>query len=110
MLAKKPRNPLYDAKWQAARKEFLSQPGNQTCSCGCGKPANTVDHEPPHRNDPVKFWDRRTWKAMAFSCHSRKTARRDGGFGNPVQVVGCDASGRPLDPAHSWNRSKAGRN
>jgi 5-methylcytosine-specific restriction protein A len=27
------------------------------------------------------FWDKQNWQAMAKSCHDRKTARHDGGFG-----------------------------
>jgi 5-methylcytosine-specific restriction protein A len=40
-----------------------------------------VDHRIPHRNDPVLFWDRTNWCAMAKECHDRKTALQDGGFG-----------------------------
>jgi 5-methylcytosine-specific restriction protein A len=29
------------------------------------------------------FWDRANWRAMSKQCHDRKTAREDGGFGNP---------------------------
>ncbi|MEW6383526.1 MAG: HNH endonuclease [Pseudomonadota bacterium] len=36
-------------------------------------------------------------QTLCVSCHSRKTAREDGGFGNPDRVViGCDDEGWPL--------------
>ncbi|PAU94052.1 HNH endonuclease, partial [Paracoccus salipaludis] len=43
---------------------------------------NTVDHVVPHRGDPERFWDQDGWQPLCASCHSRKTAAEDGGFGN----------------------------
>ena len=43
--------------------------------------ATVVDHIVPHRGDMRLFWDTKNWQAMAKSCHDRKTARHDGGFG-----------------------------
>jgi 5-methylcytosine-specific restriction protein A len=43
--------------------------------------ANEVDHEIPHRGDMRLFWDESNWRARCHSCHSRKTATRDGGLG-----------------------------
>lgn len=70
---------LYRSKeWRKARASFLLV----HTRCGCGAPATVVDHIVPHRGDPVLFWDRTRWRAMCQSCHSVKTAKRDGGFGN----------------------------
>jgi 5-methylcytosine-specific restriction protein A len=44
-----------------------------------------VDHIVPHRGDLTVFWDRSRWQALCASCHGRKTAARDGGFGNPLR-------------------------
>jgi len=42
-----------------------------------------VDHVRPHKGDPALFWDHGNWQPMCWPCHSRKTAKSDGGFGNP---------------------------
>jgi len=44
--------------------------------------AVVVDHIIPHRGDLALFWDEKNnWQALCHRCHSRKTAREDGGFG-----------------------------
>nr|DAK90259.1 MAG TPA: HNH endonuclease bacteriophage, HNH Endonuclease, DNA.52A [Caudoviricetes sp.] len=30
------------------------------------------------------MWDQSNWQALCHECHSRKTAKENGGFGNPV--------------------------
>lgn len=75
----------YDARWRKARKWFLSR--NPLCvQCledGRLTPATVVDHVVPHRGDVNLFWDVNNWQALCKSCHDRKTAKEDGGFGNP---------------------------
>jgi 5-methylcytosine-specific restriction enzyme A len=75
------RNSLalyHSAAWRKARGEFLA--AHPVCSCGV--PATIVDHIDPHRGDPAIFWDRRRWQPLCASCHGRKTAGSNGGFGN----------------------------
>lgn len=89
----------YDSRWRKAREGYLSS--HPLCECdectanGLIKPATVVDHIIPHRlkeamdsgetaaivRSKALFWDRNNWKAMAKSCHDKKTAREDGGFG-----------------------------
>lgn len=71
-------------RWRGARAGFLrSHP-----ICSCGKRARYVDHVKPWRSGATEagrdalFWDERNWQPMCHTCHSRKTAARDGGFGN----------------------------
>lgn len=59
----------YDAGWERERRIFLIH--NPVC-VGCGGPANTVDHDPPHGGDSQRFWDRSTWQPMCASCHNGK--------------------------------------
>ena len=60
---------LYDYRWQQARKAFLVL--HPLCKCiECVRlkrvrEATVVDHDPPHRGDRDKFWDRSTWQPMA---------------------------------------------
>jgi 5-methylcytosine-specific restriction endonuclease McrA len=71
---------LYTYRWQKASKAFLREhPLCQCPDCDEGRlrvtPSNVVDHHVPHRGDPVLFWDRSNWRAMAKACHDRKTQR-----------------------------------
>lgn len=77
----------YGRAWQKAREGFLRKHPLCECDkCQAGtlrvRAATVVDHIIPHRGDKKLFWDRNNWQAMAASCHSKKTAREDGGFGN----------------------------
>lgn len=74
----------YDHKWRKARLAFLQ--ANPLCK-HCMEnnkltEATRVDHIVPHRGDKKLFWDRKNWQPLCESCHNRKTAKEDGGFGN----------------------------
>jgi len=64
---------------------------NPLCQCeendgaGCGRAAVVVDHRVPHNGDPVLLYNWDNLQAMTKACHDRKTAARNGGFGNPVR-------------------------
>ena len=75
----------YDGKWEQASKAFLSRPENRYCACGCGRLADMVDHRIAHKGNQRLFWDRANWRPMNRRCNSRKAARQEGGFGNPVR-------------------------
>jgi 5-methylcytosine-specific restriction protein A len=68
----------YDANWRRIRKAFLEQ--HPLC-VDCDRPATEVDHILPlaagGTNDPGNL------QARCKSHHSKKTAKEDGGFGNP---------------------------
>lgn len=44
--------------------------------------ATVVDHKTPHKGNLKLFWDSNNWQGLCGSCHGRKTATDDGGFGN----------------------------
>lgn len=68
-----------EAWWRRESKLFLR--ANPVCMCGCGQPANVVDHDPPHKGDRAAFMDAARWRPMTKRCHDRKTYRQDGAFG-----------------------------
>ncbi|WP_217597159.1 HNH endonuclease [Cohnella sp. GbtcB17] len=74
----------YGAAWRKAREGWLRKHPLCVACERQGKltPANEVDHIRPHRGDKVLFWDRLNWQSLCKSCHSAKTARENGGFGN----------------------------
>lgn len=80
----------YNYAWQRARKQFLlDHPLCQECQRnGRITAANVVDHITPHKGNQELFWDQSNWQALCQSCHSKKTAREDGGFGNAMKAGG----------------------
>lgn len=96
---------LYTYSWQRASKAFLREHPLCECPhCDAGRkritPSEVVDHRVPHRNDPVLFWDRTNWQALAKSCHDsyKQTFEKSG------RIKGCDVNGRPLDSSHWWSK------
>ena len=71
----------YGARWQRESKAFLAEPGNERCACGCGRPADMVDHIRAPKGDMALFWSRSNWQAFARLCNTRKAIACEGGFG-----------------------------
>lgn len=63
--------------WRRATAAFLV---GKSC-VDCGQPATVTDHNVPHRGDEALFWDESNWRPRCKTCHDRKTASHDGGFG-----------------------------
>ena len=74
----------YGGRWQTLRKRFILQhPYCQEClKQGKLKEATDVDHIVPHRGCAKLLFDEANLQALCHECHSRKTAKEDGGFGN----------------------------
>ena len=78
----------YGYQWQKARSLFLQafplcvihQEQGRVVS------ATVVDHVTPHKGDEGLFWNRANWQSLCKPCHDRKTAKENGGFGNPIQT------------------------
>ncbi len=93
--------------WRALRASVLrAYPRCQVP--GCTSPATFVDHTVSRAAGGAAL-DPANCMAMCRSCHSRKTAGRDGAFGQRRDGTvrpkpGCDADGNPVNPAHRWNR------
>lgn len=75
----------YGRKWQAARLGYLQHhPLCVHCLAkGHVTTATVCDHIDPHKGDMVKFWDfENNIESLCQTCHNKKTAEFDGGFGN----------------------------
>src|SRR5579883_2992449 len=72
-------------RWQRASKAYLL--AHPFCADpyglheGLPVRATCVDHIVPHKGAYWLFWDAANWQPLCDSCHSRKTASEDGGFG-----------------------------
>jgi len=91
----------YGSKWQKARAGYLAK--HPLCAMcqqrGVIEPATVVDHIKPHRNDMKLFWDSTNWQALCSNCHSSHKQRLE----KSGNIVGCTATGQPLDPRHHWH-------
>ena len=73
----------YDERWAKARQEYLRL--HPRCIY-CRQPSEVVHHDPPHKGDMAKFWDRLTWRAACKGCNNRIRATQEGGFGRAPRV------------------------
>lgn len=67
----------YDAEWRKIRDRHLQE--NPFC-IDCGQPATEVDHLVALADGGTH--DKVNLRSRCKRCHSRKTAKMDGGFGN----------------------------
>jgi hypothetical protein len=83
-------------EWRALRAEVLRR--QPTCTTpGCGARAVAVDHiQPRAKGGPD------TLANLRGLCIQHHNMRRRGG---EPRLVGCDATGAPLDPGHWWHQS-----
>lgn len=109
----------YGYRWQKSRDTFLH--ANPLCRmCEADKrlvAAIIVDHIVPPRLKEAKasgdaerikaawklFWRETNWQPLCKLCHDSTKQRLE----KSGRLVGCTESGRPLDPNHHWNRSRA---
>lgn len=75
----------YGARWRVKRKDFLER--HPYCE-DCGQPATHADHVPSRRILVMRGVDNPDADVYLHPrcgpCHSSKTAREDGGYGNPA--------------------------
>ncbi len=90
------------AAWKRLRKAKLAaSPVCETCLPRVTA-ATEVDHvKAINLGGAPLDWD--NLQSLCHECHSRKTYYIERLGRDRVPVKGCDASGRPLDPAHWWN-------
>ncbi|MFZ3578819.1 HNH endonuclease [Virgibacillus sp. DJP39] len=84
----KSSSKIYTYQWRKVSKAYLKE--NPLC-VHCRRedrltPATEVDHTIPHGGEMKLFWDKRNWQGLCKTCHSKKTALEDGGFGNALKA------------------------
>ena len=74
----------YGYAWRKLRDEFINE--NPLCAHCLAHDrvvsAEHVDHIVPIARAPGRRLDKTNLQALCASCHARKTAKEDGGFGN----------------------------
>jgi 5-methylcytosine-specific restriction protein A len=76
----------YDARWRAFRAWFLRHHPLCVACAKDGKvvPAQHVDHvQPVEGPDDPLFYAEGNHQSLCVAHHAAKTAREDGGYGNP---------------------------
>lgn len=93
------------ARWQKLRWSILVRDKFTCRMSGCGKvETNTAllvaDHKVPHRGDQRLFWNAANLHCICKGCHDSLKQRQD----KSGTMPGSTMDGRPVDPAHPWNR------
>ena len=70
----------YDARWHKESRAYLKALGAPLCACGCGRPADMVDHVVAPKGDMRLFWDRSNWQPFNGLCNRRKAIKSEGAF------------------------------
>ena len=92
--------PLNHAAWKKLRALVLSE---QPLCPECGaRQIIEVATEVHHINDNANDNSRENLIGLCKPCHSRHTARDMGK--TVIDRMGCDSTGKPLDPNHPWNK------
>lgn len=91
-------------EWQAARtKRLASVPYCERCMPrGETIKATVVNHRVPHKGDWRLFIDQSNHESVCKPCHDGLIQREE----TRGHRIGWDASGRPIDPDHPWNKAR----
>ncbi|MCR5874378.1 hypothetical protein LRS10_09505 [Phenylobacterium sp. J426] len=89
------------ARWRVRRAaQLTNEPLCRMClKAGRVTAATVADHVIPHKGDERLFWTGELQSLCKPHHDGAKQAEERRGY-----IIGCDASGRPLDPRHPWNR------
>ena len=79
---------FYNWEWRKFRDRYVKE--HPLCIHCLAKeiltPTQEVDHIRPHQGSKDLFWDESNLQPLCKSCHSSKTVKEDGGFGNRVSL------------------------
>ena len=73
----------YGTRWRKVRLNHLKiEPLCRKCKKNDEiTPATIVDHIKPHKGNYELMWDTDNFQSLCKTCHDKKTATEDGGFG-----------------------------
>lgn len=91
-------------EWHRLRTAALMRDHYRCCVRGCFTVATHVDHVLSRRDGgPDRLDNLRCFCAVHDNQVKEDATGKRRSDGSPY-VVGCDVSGRPLDPGHWWNQ------
>lgn len=105
------RHLYMDSRWRGPhgiRRQALKRDGYTCKRCGCilvegnrhHPQAAVVNHKVKHRGDAALFFDLANTESVCKSDHDALIQKEEArGY-----MIGSDINGRPVDPAHPWNR------
>ena len=96
--------PYHRGGWKRLREAVLGL--RPMCAACHLAPATMVDHIKPHHGDEKLFWDPANLQALCRPCHSAKTAKFDGRWGqkpSTTPMKGTEGDGMPICGKHHWN-------
>jgi len=106
-----PNDPYYRTpQWRTLRAAALERDQYRCVVPGCGDAAVIVDHIVRRKAGGADTLG--NLRSLCKRHDGQVKERANGKRGNAGRLVelGCDASGRPLDPGHHWHRpAGAGR-
>ena len=82
----------YGWQWRQLRNAVIAR--DPICTVCCRVPSTDADHIIPRAQGGQDTME--NLRGRCHSCHSSKTAKRDGGFGNPVKRSGLVVARRRL--------------
>ena len=98
-------DPFYrSSTWARLRSMVLRRDRHQCRQCGETRGQMHVDHIQSRRRRPDLALDAGNLLTLCHACHSAKTARYEGGFGNAPRenIGGCDVDGNPAGSREHW--------
>lgn len=100
------------AFWRRLRAQRLALDGFMCTTPGCPTPAIIVEHKDTRPDTPHPCAADRldNLRSICRTCDNQTKERRahqpERRSGGKHTVIGCDADGNPLDPAHPWRRER----
>jgi 5-methylcytosine-specific restriction protein A len=99
-----PRSAYHNTQaWKALRQAALWRDGYRCAVPGCKQKATHVDHVVSRRQGGADELENLRCLCAQHDNQVKEDATGKRRSGGKAYIVGCDASGRPLDPAHWWN-------
>ena len=89
--------------WRRLRHRALMQAQFrcEVCRADLRRSGSRVDHIRSRVEAPALQWDLTNLRALCPACDNARHAEK----GRNGQVIGCDTSGKPLNPHHPWRSS-----
>ena len=98
-------DPFYHSRvWRRLRTGALDRDGHTCAVPGCKVKATVVDHVVGRRSGGTDTLANLRCLCAHHDSQIKETSSGKRKNNGKPYLVGCDATGKPLDPGHWWNR------